>query len=210
MPTRHRRAAAGRADLARAARPVRRLGLDLPRHRDRGRDDPAVPDGGRPVLCSPGLILLAWSIAREGRAFVVPTPARMARQRDRRRAAARRRDGHGRVRRADRPVRDHRPADRDDAGLGRDPRSDLPRRAAAAAGGRRHRRRVRRRRDPRRPVGVRRGRARSTRSAWRRSSSRPIAWASGSLFASHRAVLPQPAARRDGHPDGPRRPRPGR
>jgi drug/metabolite transporter (DMT)-like permease len=32
----------------------------------------------------------------------------------------------------------------------------------------------------------------------------PIAWSSGSLFASHRALLPNPAARRDRDPDGPR------
>ena len=103
-----------------------------------------------------GIVLLAWSAARERPLARAPLGARVARQRDRRRAAARRRDGDGRVRRADRPIRDHRPADRDDAGLGGDPRSRLPRRATAAAGRRRHRRRVRRRGDPDRPVGVRR------------------------------------------------------
>ena len=110
-------------DLARAARPLPGLGLDLPRDRDRGRDDPAVPDGGDPVRCSPGSILLAWSIARERPIVRRADPTRVARQRHRRRAAARRRDGHGRLRRADDPVGHHGAAHRDDAGLGRDLRA---------------------------------------------------------------------------------------
>ncbi len=57
--------------------------------------------------------------ARAAASFVVADPARVARQRDRRGAAARRRDGLRRLRRADRPVGHHRAAHRDDAGLGR-------------------------------------------------------------------------------------------
>ena len=170
---------------------------------DRGRDAPAVPDGRRPVLAGgpdPAGLVDRARRPRLRRA----QPARMARQRHRRRAPARRRDGHGRVRRADDPVGHHRAAHRDDAGLGRDLRSDLPGRAAAARRDLQHRARVRGRRDPRRPVGVRRGgRARSARPG-------------GGPHLAHRLVerlavriaprdAAQPAARRDRDPDGPRR-----
>ncbi len=49
----------------------------------------------------------------------MPTRARVAGHDHRRRAPARRRHGHGRLRRADHPVRDHRPAHRAAARLGR-------------------------------------------------------------------------------------------
>ena len=52
-------------DLAGMLDPVRGLGLDLPRDRDRGRDDPAVHHGRHAVLIA-GVILLAWSFARDG------------------------------------------------------------------------------------------------------------------------------------------------
>ena len=77
----------------------------------------------RPASSSPAPILLAWSIAREGRSFVRPEPARMARQRDRRSAAAGRREWAGRIRRTDGPVGDRGAPGRDDAGLGGDPRA---------------------------------------------------------------------------------------
>ena len=119
-----------------------------------------------------GMILLTWSIAREGRAFVPPTRREW-------------RDGaivgalllgggHGArgVRRADHPVGHHRPRHRDDAGVGRGPWPHLSPRTSAPTGERRDRRRLRRRRHPRRAIGVR-GRRRA-RSPWshRRSSSR--------------------------------------
>ena len=136
-----------------------------------------------------GLILLAWSIAARRPLLRRAQPARMARQRHRRRAPARRRDGHGRVRRTDDPVGHHRAAHRHHAGLGRDLRSDLPRRAPAAHRDRRHRARVR-------GVAILVGP-----SAFGGTGAldplglaavliSPIAWSIGSLFASHRAMLP--------------------
>ena len=88
-----------------------------------------------------------------------------------------------------------------DAGLGRDLRRDLPRRAAAAAGRRRDRRRLRR--------------ASRSSSARRPSAATgaldpvglaaillsPIAWSTGSLFASHRASLPSRPLVATGAPD---------
>ena len=119
------------ADLGRDARPLHRLGLDLPRDRGRRRHDPAVPDGGARFALA-GLILLLWSLVRERRAFDRPT------RREWRDCAivggtpARRRHGHGRVRRADHPVRDRRPDDRADARRGsRSSGGVLLRRAAA-------------------------------------------------------------------------------
>ena len=126
---------AGRADLARDARPLRRLGLDVPRDRHRGRHDPAVPHGRGPLPLGRRHPVGLVDRAR-GPLVRPPEPARMARQRDRRSAAAGRREWAGRVRRADGPVGDRGAPHRADAGLGRDPRRDLPRRSAAAPGGR--------------------------------------------------------------------------
>ena len=142
------------------------------------RGDPADPRGTRrptrPVR-RPGL----------------PDPAPAARLGDRRRRAPARRDGPRRPRRADRPGRRRRLPDRPAAGLDRRPRPDLLRRAAAPDG--------------------RRGDRRRAWSGWRSSSVRsgtgggpafdpfglvvllcsPICWASGSLYSSHKAVLPR-------------------
>ena len=190
MPTEPRRPPDRGSRLARPAHPVRGLGLDLPRDRGRGRDDPAVPHGGHPVRDrrdgADGLVAPAGA-----RLVRRPESARVARHDHRRHAAARWRHGHGRVRRADDPVGHRGPAHRDDAGLGRDLRARLPRRAAAA--------------DRRR-------------SASSSASSgvailvgptilgqtgaldplglaaiivSPIAWSLGSLYASHRATLPR-------------------
>ena len=137
-----------------------------------------------------GLVLLAWSVARDAVGVRRPDPARVARQRHRRRAAARRRDGHGRLRGADRPVGHHGAAHRDDAGLGRHPRRHLPRRTTAAPG---------RRRD--RASGFVGVAILVGPSAFGGAGAleplglaalllSPIAWSAGSLFASHRAVLP--------------------
>ena len=198
-------AAAPVADLARDARPLRRLGLDLPRHRDRRRVDPAVPDGGAPLRASPA-VLLAWSIARDGGSSRAE-PARVPRQRHRRRAAARRRDGLGRLGRADRAVGDRRAADRADAALGRDPRLGLPRRAAAAPGvvgivlG------LRRRGDPRRAAALGEPGALDPLGA---GGAAPLADRLGPRLALRVASgdAAAAAARRDRAPDARRRRRP--
>ena len=117
-------------------------------------------------------VLLGWCVLRARGAFVLPT------RREWRDSAVVGAlllgggHGHGRLGRADHPVGHRRPAHRDDAGLGRDLRPDLPRRAAAAPGGRRHRRRLRGRGHPRRPDRPRRGRRPRPARPWRRSSSR--------------------------------------
>ena len=116
--------------------------------------------------CSPALILLAWSIARE-RPLVRPIPTRRELRDSAIVGALLLGGGMGCVAFGEQTVPSGITAllIATDAGLGRDPRRDLPRRAAAAPGRHRDRRRVRRRRDPRRPAASRRQRVRSTRSA---------------------------------------------
>ena len=164
MPISRRPCRDPRPALARPARPLHRLGIDLPRHRRGGRHDPAVPHGGDPLR--PRRARAPDLLGRAGPRLVRDAqPSRVARQRDRGRAAPWRRDGHGRVGRADDPVRNCRADHRVDAGLGRDLRSRPVRGAAPGDRDRRHRRRVRRRGDPGRPDDRRRdGRARSARS----------------------------------------------
>ena len=209
MPTAPRRApATGGRHLAGHARPVPRVGLDVPRHRGRGRDDPAVPHGGGPVRASPARSSSPGRSPASGGAFAWPTRREWRDSRDRRRPAARRRHGHGRLRRADDPVGHRRAADRADAGLGRGLRADLPRRAAAAARRRRHRRRVRRRRGPRRAVGARRrGRARPARARGRDPLADLLVAAARCSPRIGRSLPAQPA-RRDRRPDAHRRPGP--
>ena len=92
--------------------------------------------------------------------------------------------------RADHPVGHRGPAHRHDARLGRGLRPAVPRRAPAAHRRRRDRRRLRRGRDPRR--SVRRGRnGRAGPAGLVAVLLSPICWSLGSLFASHRAVLPR-------------------
>ena len=192
--------------MGRDARPVPRLGLDLPGDLDRGRDAPAVPHGRRPVLA--GGSDPAGMVDRPGRPLLRRAqPARMARQRHRRCAPARRRDGDGRVRGTDDPIGHHGAAHRHHARLGRDLRSGLPRRAPAAHRDLQHRARVRRGGDPRRPIGLRRGgRARSARPGGRPHLAHRLVDRLPVRIAPGDAA--QPAARRDRDPDGPRRPRP--
>ena len=180
---------AGRADLARDARPLRRVGLDVSRDRHRGRHDPAVPHGRGPLLL--GRRHPVGLVDRARRPLVrPPEPARMARQRDRRSTAPGRREWAGGIRRTDGPVGDRGAPGRADAGLGGDPRRDLPRRSVAAPGGDRDRRSG----SPAspsssvRPHSVAAGR--SIRWASPPASSPRSRGRAGSLFASRRAALP--------------------
>ena len=187
---------AARPDLARDARPLRRLGLDLPRDRRRGRHDPAVPDGGGP-LPDRRLVLLAWSIAREGR------PSSSRRRREWRDSAIVGAlllgGGMGMVAFGEQTV----PSGITAlliammpvwvAILGRIFLGErLPRLAVVGIASASPVSRS----SPVRPSG--RQPARSIRSAGRLSSLSPIAWSAGSLFASHRAVAARPTARGDG------------
>ena len=196
---------AARADLGRDARPLHRLGLDLPRHR-RSRSTRSRRSSWRRVrFLIAGLVLLAWSSLRERPWLVAPTRREWRDSAIVGGAAARRRDGARRVRRADDPVRDRRADDRADAGVGRDPRRRLSRRAAAAP--------ARSSASPSGSSGVailvgprpRRGRGRSTgRARWpSRLADRVV-----DRFAVRLAsgVAAASAPRGDRAPDAPRRP----
>ena len=154
-----------------------------------------------------GAILFGWSLARGSRLVRVAEPTRMARLGHRRGPAARRRHGDGRLGRADRPVRDRRPAHRHDAGLGRGPRRHLPGRTAAAARGGRDRRRLRRvsrSSSGRRPSG---GSAPWNRPASRLSCISPIAWARGFAVRVASGAAPGRPLVSTGRPDAHRRAR---
>ena len=155
------------------AHPVRRLGLDLPRRspsRSRRSRRSSWPPSGSP---SPAASCSRWSIPATRRSFALADPTRVARLGDRRGAAARWRDGPGRLGRADHPVGHRGAAHRDDAGLGRGPR-----RASSSASGCHGSPSSASSSgfagvvDPRRPVGVRRRRVPWIRPGVARSCSR--------------------------------------
>ena len=210
MPTRRRDPIGTVPDLGRHARPVRGLGLDLPRDRHRGRDVPAVHHGRRSGSGWPGVILLTWSIAPRPVARSSGRPGASGATRPSS-AALLLGGGMGLVAWGEQTIPSgHRGAHhRDDARLDRRPRRHLPRRAPAAAGRRRDPHRVRRRRDPRRSVGLRRHRRDGS---GRRRGDPALADRLGLRLALR---LPsgdpaEPAARRDRRPDGHRRRRPRR
>ena len=193
MPTTTARPAAiGAAIWRRDARPVRRLGLDLPRHRGRGRDHPAVPHGGVPVRAGRGCSCSAGSACAPTATSSIARPgASCATRRSSARCCSAAAWAWSRG--ASRPSRPGSPrcssrrcrsGSRSSAGSSS---------ASACRGwpvvgivvgfiGRR---------DPRRPDRARREPARSTRAGLAAVLVSPIAWSTGSLFAAHRATLPR-------------------